>query len=152
MEVRSVVKSEPKYPEMKDISKSKLKNAIPKTWRKLGISVMVFGLIMRNSNKVNAIDGIISSGLVPDPVPDKKIIICNKISEYVFYVTIISLVISIISIIKFIINRFKGKKNENSNELDKSYKRIKIIFIISAVVLELSLLVRFILEKIIANL
>ena len=150
MEIRKVENVEPNYPEIKNMSKSKIKNAIPNKWAKLGISTFLISLIMQKQTVDTSMALALTPGIMPNPVP-KEVILCNQISEYVLLVTVISFIVSVLNIMILIFNRFKKKEEDDNEKLIKSNKIVKIILIISSTIFVLSIIAQIILDKIIAS-
>lgn len=146
MEIRRIEKIEKKeYPKLNEISKNKLKCSIPKKWSSLGITLTIFSVIM--SNKILAANendilqpeiGEITAGVMQ---------IYNPIYDYArtgcLIVSIISSIVMAISFINILYTKIKSKKENKNININK---KTKILFIISSIVLLLSIIGRLIVE------
>ena len=143
MEIKNV-EEEPikEYPTQDEVSNTKLRKSIPKTWKKIGLTSMVIGLLIKIQSVSNAVstDEIIQSidaqSITLDGVTAVQIPIYAKIIGYAIlsipFISIIGILISTFSILR---TRFINKKENTQNKVKKS---IKVLLIVSTVLLLLS--------------
>ena len=134
MEIRSVKKREVSYPKMREVSVEKVKKAIPNTLVKLGITSVLFNVLM--GNKVwglseNVVITKCSLGcLVPSPIRANYFIFgCNLISFIAFITAAVSAIVILRKKIKY--------KKDNTIKLSKIWKIIFVVSILLFVLLRL---------------
>lgn len=135
MEIRSVKKRKVSYPKMREVSVEKVKKAIPNTWVKLGITGLVFNVLMGNkvwgiSNGVNISNKFVS-GMLPHHRP-----IFGLIGLGCLMFSFVSLLTAISTIITILYKKIKSKKDNTI----KVSKKIKKIFIVSSIFVVLGII------------
>jgi hypothetical protein len=142
MEIRSVKKREVSYPKMREVSVEKVKKAIPNTWVKLGITGLVFNVLMGNkvwgiSNEFNISNQFVS-GMFPRHRPIFGLIGLGYLSF-----SFVSLIIAISTAIMILYKKIKYKKDNTI----KVSKKIKKTFIVSSIFVVLGIIGAWISSK-----
>ena len=144
MEIKCIEKTEKKeYPKINEISNKRLKSSIPKKWSRLGISIFVFNMILRN--KTFAVIDI-------DTISDKDVLggeaeVMEPVSSVLlgpcYCVLGISFLSVVITSIMMIIEKNKIKKQKEERKVNK---KIKVCFGISTILLIISAIFTYVIE------
>lgn len=138
MEIKGIEKEKVEYPTIDEISDKKLKASIPKKWSKLGITAVLFDILMKN--KVFA--ATIGELLIKQELTGAQ----AKIEPAILITRGVLLIIRSISVIAFVIStimivntKIKSKKQKESIKISKKIKIVCmtsiIIFVISWIAL-----------------
>lgn len=137
MEIRGVKKEkELEYPKLKEINKKKLKECIPSSWLKIGVTAIIFDLMMKS--KVFAAEfGMVevSGGIVAYSTEG---MLAKNIEIGCIIVACASIIALIISLVYFISKKIKLKKANQKYLIKK--KIIKTVVIVT-ILLGLSLFI-----------
>ena len=136
MEIKSVKKCEVEYPTMNQMSDSKIKNAIPKKWIKLGVTSIVFNMLMKSKVLGISFDESQIAGGFPTPIAIPLHVKVMSTSAAIF--EIISTIALVISGSSMIITKRKSKKKGESKKVSR---KTKLVFILSVIVLILSFVI-----------
>ena len=135
MERKGVEKEKIEYPTIDEISDKKLKASIPKKWTKLGITSVLFDILMKNKVFARTIEEVIKqeqplAGIQPTIEP--AILISRGIFLIIRSISVIAFVISTIMIFN---TKIKSKKQKESIKISK---KIKIVCITSVILFFIS--------------
>lgn len=137
MEIRSAKKREVSYPKMKELSIEKVKKAIPNTWLKLGITSVLFNVLMQSkvlavgNPNVEIQNNYIGGAVQPQLKVNWLVFGCNVVS-------VMSLLFAIISAVIIICKKIKSRKN---NKI-KIGKNLKIACIVSSIMTIMYIIIR----------
>ena len=145
MEIKMVKKEKVDYPKMNEINNKKLKNCIPNKWAKLGITPLIFGIVMKSkvlatSYNANLIEEQFLAGYVLPPeeqvlAGDIAVVDTIPITTYINRgITLGTVLIFIISLIGLIITKRKINKDSENRKIKKLKNIFKILLIISIVI------------------
>lgn len=140
MEIKCVKNEcEKKYPKINEFSNKKLKSYIPNNWTKIGITSLIFEIIIKNKVIATAINPAEIQVLGGDVAVIEEIpTIASKVN---MGITIGTVVLFIISFLGLCLTKIKFNK-------DKSNQRLKKVNIVFRILLFLSIVV-FVIWKII---
>lgn len=142
MEIKSVRKEKIDYPKMNEINNKKLKTCIPNKWAKLGITPLIFGIIMKNKVLATTFNEILetsTAGILPVEgqvlAGDVAIVDAIPITTYINRgITLGTVLIFIISLIGLIITKIKINKDSENRKIKKLKNIFKILLIMSIVI------------------
>ena len=134
------------YPKINGFDKKKLKKYIPSKWSKLGLTTLIFNIIM----KVPKVNARIDVNRIDGGFPHEEIVEIEKNPIYgvldkgnVIFKTV-SFLLLILSILFTIIKLYKNKKGQ-STKLTNT--KMKILYIITAIIVILSIIISTICTK-----
>lgn len=124
------------YPTKDEISDKKLKLSIPKKWSKLGITSVLFDILMKNKVFATTIEELIKQEelqrLAQPKFEPAAILISRGIFSIIRSISVIAFVISTIMIVN---TKIKSKKQKESIKISK---KIKIVCITSVILFFIS--------------
>ena len=150
MEIKAVDKEKIEYPKMNEISNKKLKNCIPNKWTKLGITPLIFGIIMKNKVFATSFDEILNTstaGVLPFEeqvlagdiaVLAGGIAVIDPIPIIYRHITLGTIIMFVISLIGLLITRSKINKEGENGKIRKLKKIFKILLIIAIAIFVIS--------------
>ena len=140
MEIKGIEKEKVEYPTIDEISDKKLKASIPKKWTKLGITSVLFDILMKNKvfartaeemhELIQILEPRSSGGVV---VPEEPAISISR--EIFLIIRSISIIAFVISTIMIVNTKIKSKKQKESIKISK---KIKIVCITSVILFFIS--------------
>ncbi len=132
MEIKSIEKIENKeYPKINEISNKRLKSSIPQKWSRLGISIFIFNLIIKNKVFASINVNSLSDMDVTDGIAE----VYNPTPTIVRFTSNMSFIISVISLMVMIIQKIKIKKQKEERKVSKI---LKVCFWISTIIFIIS--------------
>lgn len=138
MKIREINSEEKlNYPKQKNINNNKLKKSIPNKWMKYGITMMIFGMIMKSKSLSFEQE---LAGDVGFPMKE-EIPLIERMMPYIELGAISLLAISVLGFIVTKIKLVKDKKN-------KKVRKLKNVFLILAIISVIALVVSYILYNI----
>ena len=135
MEIRSAKKREVSYPKMREVSVEKVKKAIPNKWLKLGITSVLFNVLIQSkvlavgNPNVEIQNNYIGGAVSPQLKVNWLAFGCNVVS-------VMSLLFAIISAVIILCKKIKSKK-DNTVKVSKIWKVIFVVSILLFVLLRL---------------
>ena len=120
------------YPKMNEFNKKDLKRYVPRKWTKLGVTTLIFSIIMK-ATKVKAIsvgnvtfpEGIELGGVARRYNP---VYLYLQTGSNIFKIT--SILLLAISAICSIVKKYKNKKGKNTKLTNK---KMKILYIVTSI-------------------
>ena len=130
MEIRSVKKREVSYPKMREVSVEKVKKAIPNTWVKLGITSVLFNVLMGNKvwgiSETDIFNDLNNPPIIAGAEPTHTNIIVVSLGSWLVLITVMTAFVTSITIL---CKKIKSRKN---NKI-KIGKNLKIACIVSSI-------------------
>ena len=143
MEIRKVdKKSQNEYPECEKIDNQKIKESIPKKWKKIGINSVLIGIMLGKNGayavkKLDLIDDMTDvSGIAPVQTPLQSAVgVLDKVS---LVIQIVSFLVAICTGIKMLLVKNKSKKKGANIEVPKwvnlTCKISLIVLVVSSII------------------
>lgn len=142
MEIRKVdKKSQNEYPECEKIDNQKIKESIPKKWKKIGINSVLIGIMLGKSaayavNPLDPLEMVGVSGIAPVKTPLQSAAeVLDKVS---LVIQIVSFLVAICTGIKMLLVKNKSKKKGANIEVPKwvnlTCKISLIVLVVSSII------------------
>ena len=131
MEIKGIEKEKIEYPTIDEMSDKKLKASIPKKWSKLGITSVLFDILMTNKVFATTIEEL-EELIIQEAGVQQTIEPAILISRGIRSISVIAFVISTIMIVN---TKIKSKKQKESIKISK---KIKIVCITSVILFFIS--------------